>query len=124
MNIDYYEVYKKLRAFIKLIPFIYVAFYLIAYLTYLICNEVLSEICDLLFYTSPLIVAINVYLSHLVPLCRWHKTACLIPLLSLVGLIIDNIFCLSETGLYMNLITLIIISILFIVSAYKVFIKT
>lgn len=73
-------VLKKLTRAVKTLPFIYLIIYVV-YLGLDICSaEYIINNIDCLFTVSPSITAIFLLLSKILKLCRWHKTACVIPL--------------------------------------------
>lgn len=73
-------VLKKLTRVVKTLPFIYLIIYVV-YLGLDICSaEYIINNIDCLFTVSPSITAVFLLLSKTLKLCRWHKTACVIPL--------------------------------------------
>lgn len=114
--------YRKARAVIKLTPFIFVFFYLISFIIYPFATDAIIEIMDISFYTSPLQVLFLLILSNIFNLCKWHKTACILPLTSIFAICIDRYaYSLIEIESMLNVITLIIVFSTTLISAYFVF---
>lgn len=77
-----------------------------------------------LFFTSPLIVAIHLWYSKILHLCKWHRRACRIPLLP-VGLALVNRYVVDFTdveAIAVDAAVLLSAAALF-VSAYKTFLR-
>lgn len=119
------ELVKKLRDItraVQLLPFVYGFLFVIAMLVYLFCPDWLSTICDHLFYVSIAGVIYNLILSRTLRLCKWHRAACCIPLLpEFVGLADKTIVNLSQYAEFLNIGTIITMTSLLLISAYKVF---
>lgn len=105
-------------------PFLYT----IPYIAGLIASYFLSydaaRIFDTLFYVSPVTVCAFLVLSKLLRLCRWHKTACILPLLPQVVSFIDYyVIELTEIAAQVNIILFGSMAVLLLVAAYNVFMK-
>lgn len=87
-------------------------------------SESAQVLCDTLFYISPLIIVAHLVYSRILHLCKWHKTACVIPIFPQVVSMIDYyIIELTEIeALVTNLLTISMV-ILLLVAAYNVFLK-
>ncbi len=117
--------YRKIRAFVKLMPYLYIATHIFTMLGYLFLGETASTLCDISFYTSPFAIFCLLVLSRLCNLCKWHKTACILPLVSFTITTIDSfVYRLTQYSLDVYYIMIVVILIATIVSAYHVFIKT
>ena len=116
---------KKLRTVtlaVQLFPFIYVSLYLVTMVFYLFASEKVMGILDSLFYVSPVIVAQFLALSRILRLCRWHKLACSLPLFPQVSVALDHtVILFSERAVEIHIITMMIMSSLLLISAYRVF---
>lgn len=89
---------------------------------YLFAGDSTIRILDTLFYVSPIIVVQFLILSRLLKLCRWHKAACILPVTPQVPILLDRtVLKLSETAVEINIITIMIMTILLLVAAYKTF---
>lgn len=105
-------------------PFIYTAIYLISIsLSYAIPEDYIW-ILDTLFYVSPVTISAFLVLSKLLRLCRWHKTACVLPLLPQVVSFTDYyIIELTEVAAQVNIILFGSMAVILLVAAYNVFMK-
>lgn len=78
----------------------------------------------MLFYISPVTIVAFLLLSKLLHLCKWHKTACVIPAIPQVVSLVDYyIYTLTDLGVNIVNIVLVIMTVLLLVAAYKVFFK-
>lgn len=66
---------------VQILPFVYSFFYILSLVMYLICDESVLRILDTLFYVSPIVVGGFLVESHILKLCKWHKSACILPIL-------------------------------------------
>ena len=118
---------KKLRTIttvVQLLPFVYASLYVVAMLVYLFGSETFSVICDHLFYISPIVVIYNLVLSKSLRLCVWHKSACLLPVFpECVGVFDRLILNLSELAALINILSIILVTIALLISAYNVFFR-
>ena len=118
---------KKLRYVtlaVQLMPFLYTVPYLITLVITSQASEELVQLFDTLFYVSPVTVCAFLVLSKLLRLCRWHKTACILPLLPQVVSFIDYyIIELTEIAAQVNIILFGSMALLLLVAAYNVFMK-
>lgn len=80
---------RKVTKAVQLMPFIYTVLYLCVMVVYPIASESALQILDTLFYMSPVAVAAFLVLSHILELCKWHKIACILPILPQIGVFID-----------------------------------
>jgi len=118
---------KKLRYVtlaVQLMPFLYAVPYLATLVITSQAPEDIVKLFDTLFYVSPIVVAGLLVLSKLLCLCRWHKTACVLPLLPQVVSFIDYyIIELTEIAAQVNIILFGSMAIILLVSAYNIFMK-
>ena len=115
---------RKITAAVQLTPFIYNVLYIISFIMYLFAPDWTVALFDHLFYVSTIVVIATFIQSRILKLCKWHRLACLLPLLPQSIIFIDSfIYEFSECGIIINICTMIIMSILLLISAYKVFIK-
>lgn len=109
---------------VQVAPFIYTLLYIFVLFSYPICSESVLRILDTLFYVSPTTVAIFLVESKILRLCRWHKTACVIPLFPQVSVFIDyHIIRLTEVEIYVHYGILLIMFVLLLIAAHNVFLK-
>ena len=107
---------------VQVTPFIYSSIFVVVFFIYNFAGEKVLDVLDAVFYVSPLMMSIFWVYSRILFLCRWHRVCCVIPAIPWVVSILDSFFNLSQHEvLTMNLVT-IIMMVLLLVSAYKVFI--
>lgn len=115
-------VLKRITLSVQIVPFVFTALYIIDFAAYSWLTESAQALCDTLFYISPLVIAAHLVYSRILNLCRWHRMACVLPLFPQIVSFIDYyIIELSEIeSLVTDSITLVM-TILLLISAYKVF---
>lgn len=105
-------------------PFLLDLALIIALALYLVLPDKHLWIVDTLTYVSPLVVVGMLVQSKILKMCKWHKTACCLPLIPQVLQFIDDYIVTFSYGLATTVnISLLLVSILLLFSAYKVFIK-
>ena len=108
----------------QVLPFIYSAISIVLLAVYNIVPESVQMLLDTLFYVSPVTVVAFLIFSKLLRLCKWHKTACVLPLVPQAISIFDYyIINLTVPEVLIANTTIIIMAILLLVAAYKVFFK-
>ena len=126
-TLDLEGLVKKLRYVtlaVQLMPFIYTVPYVVSIIASYFLSYDSARIFDTLFYVSPVTVGAFLVLSKLLRLCKWHKTACILPLLPQVVSFIDYyIIELTEVAAQVNIILFGSIAVLLLVAAYNVFMK-
>ena len=126
-TLDLEGLVKKLRYVtlaVQLMPFIYTVPYVVSIIASYFLSYDSARIFDTLFYVSPVTVGAFLVLSKLLRLCRWHKTACILPLLPQVVSFIDYyIIELTEVAAQVNIILFGSMALLLLVAAYNVFMK-
>ena len=109
---------------IQIMPFVYSGLYIIAMILYLVAPDGVCYALDALLYVSPVIVACFLVCSVILELCRWHKTACSLPLIPQAIVFVDHyVVELTEVEAYICIAAPAVLSMLLIVAAYNVFIK-
>ena len=118
---------EKLRSItltVQVIPFVYTGLYTLVLCTYSLASESILEVLDTMFYVSPVVVAAFLVESRILRLCRWHKTACVLPLLPQVSVFVDRyIYEFAQRDVYMLYLVIITMAVLLLVAAYKVFLS-
>lgn len=115
-------VLKRITLSVQISPFIFTALYIIDFAAYSFLTESAQTICDTLFYTSPLVVAAHLIYSRILRLCHWHRMACVLPLFPQIVSFIDYyIIELSEIESIVTDSLTLVMTILLLISAYKVF---
>ena len=109
---------------VQIAPFVYTSLYIIILLLYPVCSENVLSVLDTLFYVSPLVVFWFLVESSILRLCRWHKMACVLPLIPQIFVFVDyHIVRLTMTEFYAHYAQMAGMSILLLISAYNVFLK-
>lgn len=105
-------------------PFVYSVLYIISLTVGLFASNGVVKMFDMLFYASPVTVASFLVLSRLLRMCRWHRTACFLPIIPQGISFVDYyIVQFPASTLFISIATLIAMSILLLFSAYKTFIR-
>lgn len=109
---------------VQIAPFVYALFYIIALVIYLFASEQIMYMLDAILYVSPIVVIMNLLESRILKLCRWHKTACVLPLIPQVNIIFDDyIYRFSVRVETVHIVMVIAMSVLLLVAAYNVFFR-
>ena len=118
---------KKLRYVtlaIQLMPFIYTVPYIVSIAASYFLSYDAARIFDELFYVSPITVSAFLVLSRLLRLCKWHRTACILPLFpQFVSFVDYYIIELSEIAAQVNIMLFGSMAVLLLIAAYNVFMK-
>lgn len=115
-------VLKRITLSVQIAPFVFAALYIIDFAAYSWLTESSQALCDTLFYISPIVIAANLIYSRILNLCRWHRMACVLPLFpQMVSFIDYYIIELSEIESLVTDSLTLMMTILLLISAYKVF---
>lgn len=118
------QILRKATATVKVAPFAFALLYLVALVVYLVFNDTIATMTDLLFYVSPVAVFFNLRMSKIFKMCKWHRLECLLPLLPIVIVFINGFgFIIPDIAVYVNWSVNLIIFLLSLLNAYFVFIK-
>lgn len=118
------EIIRRTTATIKVFPFFYSLIYIPSMFAYLVFDEDVCILLDTLFYMSVLTVLFLIRLSYCVKLCVWHRIQCCLPLLPQPIIFIDTyIHSFGRNSAVLNILCAILIFILSLINAYKVFVK-
>lgn len=118
------QILKKATATVKVAPFAFALLYLAALVIYLLFNDTVATIADMLFYVSPVAVFFNLRMSKIFKMCKWHRLECLLPLLPIVIVFVNGFgFIIPDIAVYVNWSVNLIIFLLSLLNAYFVFIK-
>lgn len=82
---------------VQVLPFVYSSLYIVSLVLYGNVPEEAQMAADSLLYVSPVCIAAFLVLSRILKLCRWHRTACVIPAVPLVVNFIDYAEFLNTT---------------------------
>lgn len=109
---------------VQIMPFVYSFIYILCLVAYLFCSEPILVLLNTLSYVSPVVIVGFLIESKILKLCKWHKTACILPILPQILVFIDYyIIELTEIEAYIAIATPIALSILLLIAAYNVFVK-
>lgn len=109
---------------VQFAPFAYTFLYIIILCAYPFCAESVLNVLDTLFYVSPLVIALTLVESRVLRLCKWHRRACVLPLIPQIWVFVDyHIIRLSTGQVYMHYATIFVMCILLLIAAYNVFFK-
>lgn len=118
------DIARNVTKVVKFTPFVFAIAYIATMIGYIFCDDATATLLDQLCYTSPLVVIMNFRLSYALKLCKWHRLECALPMFPLIPLFIDEcIYPLSEVALYVNCISILMLTILSLINAYFVFRK-
>lgn len=113
---------RRVTRLVQLAPFVYLAFYSVYLILGCFVPDDIVCLADGVMFSSPLATTAMLVLSRVLKLCRWHKTACLIPSASQIESIIDTYcFTFTQTEVVLINILLGVISFVFLVVANKHF---
>lgn len=109
---------------VQIAPFVYTFLYIIAISLYFFVSDGTAVLLDTFLYVSPLITILFLVESRILKLCKWHRTACVIPIMAHFPVIIDTyLYELSTDWVYVTLSTILLMSALLLVAAYNVFFR-
>lgn len=118
------NILRRATVVVKVAPFGFVIMHLVSMFVYMFTNDYASNICDILFYISPMVVFYNLILSRVFKLCKWHRLECRLPLFPLIAVFINNfIYPLSAIALWLNWGFVVVMLTLSLINAYFVFLK-
>lgn len=115
---------RRVTTAVQILPFVYSAINIVILSCYNLFPEDAQYNIDMLFYISPVTIVAFLLLSKLLHLCKWHKTACIIPAIpQAVSLVDYYIYTLTDLGVNIINIVLVLMTVLLLVAAYKVFFR-
>lgn len=107
---------------VKIAPFVFTVGHIVCLILYLSGGDNVLLLADTMFYTSPMTIGLLLILSKIYQLCKWHRLQCFIPLFPvLVGVMDKFVVELSATLTYINIYTCLIMFVLTLLNAYKMF---
>lgn len=116
------EVIKNSLIVIKIAPFAFTIGYIICLIMYMWGSDSVLFLADTLFYTSPMTIILLLILSRIYKLCGWHRLQCCLPLLPLSVTIIDRyVVEVANVFAYINIFVCVVMFILSLINAYKIF---
>lgn len=118
---------EKLRSItlaVQVMPFAFCALYIVCMVLYAFASEPVVRTLDTLFYVSPATVVGMLIFSRILKLCKWHRRACILPVLPQVAVFIDyHIVGLSPVAAYIAIGIPSVMAVLLLIAAYNVFLK-
>lgn len=115
---------RRVTTAVQVLPFVYSALSIVTLSVYNFIPEEAQSQLDTLFYISPVCIVAFLILSKLLRLCKWHKTACILPAIpQIVGFIDCYIITLTVSEAYIINAVIIVMTVLLLIAAYKVFFK-
>lgn len=114
--------FRRILFAVKVLPFLFSGFCLLSAILVKICSPDSMFIIDGLVYISPLAVGALLWLSHILRLCWWHKTACILPLVAQLVGYIDSLFhqfTYTELLFFCNAYCMLMV--VFFISVHKTF---
>jgi hypothetical protein len=109
---------------VQVLPFIYTVLYIISLAVSFFAPDSVVWIVDTMFYASPVTAFSFLVLSRILRLCKWHRRACLLPIIPQVVSFVDYyIIELSEIVAQVNIAVFGSMGLLLLVAAYNVFLK-
>lgn len=107
---------------VQIAPFIYSFLYIAVMVAYMFVSNKTVRFLDTVFYTSPCVVLFLLFLSRILHLCAWHRTACILPIIPQIGVFIDlYVWHFSRAIAFYDIALTTTLFIIFLISAYKVF---
>ena len=115
---------RRVTTAVQVLPFVYSALSIVTLPVYNFIPEEAQSQLDTLFYISPVCIVAFLILSKLLRLCKWHKTACILPAIpQIVGFIDCYIITLTVSEAYIINAVIIVMTVLLLIAAYKVFFR-
>ena len=115
---------RRVTTAVQVLPFVYSALSIVTLSVYNFIPEEAQSQLDTLFYISPVCIVACLILSKLLRLCKWHKTACILPAIpQIVGFIDCYIITLTVSEAYIINAVIIVMTVLLLIAAYKVFFR-
>jgi hypothetical protein len=109
---------------VKIAPFVFSALIMVAVSMYYVLPMGGAYLLDQMVYVSPFVVTTFVLLSYSLKLCVWHRIECVLPLVPMfISLYDDYVSELSCTVVYADIAAVVIIFLLSLLNAYKLFLK-
>ena len=115
---------RQITTLVQLAPFVLTFIYFIVFGLYFILPDILLNVIDTLFYTSPIVALLLLAQSKILCLCKWHRTACLLPIVPHAFSAADyTLIVFSNDFARIVIASTIAMAILLLIAAYKIFIK-
>lgn len=107
---------------VQVFPFIYSALFIILFAAYSLSEGVVLDVIDYLAFVSPIVIFAHLVYSRMLKMCKWHRAACVLPLLpQSVDLFDTYVYHMDHNEWMIAAATILVTTILFFISFYKVF---
>lgn len=118
------QILRRVTKTVKIAPFVLAVLYMLSMIGYMVFSDTIATILDYLFYISPSTIVILLILSKSTKMCVWHRLECILPMVSMLPALFDNLIIeLTNVAAYINASTIALIFLLSLLNAYFVFIK-
>ena len=118
------QILRRVTRTVKIAPFALAVLYMFSMIGYMLFSDYVSTILDYLFYISPSTIVILLLLSKSTKMCVWHRLECILPLVSMLPALFDEmIMNLTNVAAYINASTIALVFLASLLNAYFVFIK-
>lgn len=118
------QILRRVTKTVKIAPFVLAVLYMLSMIGYMVFSDTIATILDYLFYISPSTIVILLILSKSTKMCVWHRLECMLPMVSMLPALFDNLIIeLTNVAAYINASTIALIFLLSLLNAYFVFIK-
>ena len=119
---NFVTILRRITLAVQVFPFIYTAIFIFLFTAYSFSDGVVLEIIDYFAFVSPIVVVAHIVYSRMLKMCKWHRTACAIPLIPQAVDLFDNYVYHFEHNAWVVVCATIIVSLcLFLFCIYKVF---
>ena len=116
------SILRRVTRWVQLAPFIYLVLYGLYMCFCAFIPEGIACLVDGIMTTSPILTTGLLFLSRVLKLCNWHKTACLLPPASQVETFVDSyLFTFTQNEIIFINTALGILSLAFIIRAHRHF---
>ena len=106
----------------QLAPFVYLTFYSVYLIIGCFSSDALVSLADGVMFSSPLVTTGMLVLSRMLKLCKWHRTAILIPFSSQIEAYVDSfVFTFTENEIVLINVALGVSAFVFLLMANKHF---
>lgn len=116
------EILRRITMAVQVFPFIYTAMFVFLFSAYSISEGVWLDIIDYVFFVSPAVVIAHIVYSRMLKLCKWHRIACMLPLIpQAVDQFDTYVHHFDHNAWVVVASTIVVTMILFLIAIYKVF---
>lgn len=116
------SILRRITMAVQVFPFIYTAMYIFLFTAYSFSDGVVLDIIDYIAFVSPMVVVAHLIYSRMLKMCKWHRTACALPLIpQAVDLFDAYIYHFDHYEWIVVSATILLTLILFLIAIYKVF---